>query len=147
MFFNVDVELITTMAGHIVEQALMESKVQDFKYLGSWTEQDRDVQTRKAQAWKVLNKLEKLWTSDLPGWWKIRFYKAAVETKAEENSLDSSYTHMLRTVLNVNALDKIKNVDLYGDLPPISQIIQTNWLKLAGHVFRAKTYPAHQLVT
>lgn len=72
MFFNVDVELITTMTGHIVEQALMESKVQDFKYLGSWTEQDRDVQTRKAQAWKVLNKLEKLWTSD-QGWWEKGF--------------------------------------------------------------------------
>ena len=159
MFFNVDVEPITTIAGHKVEQALTESKEQDFKYLGSWTEQDGDVQTRKAQAWKVLNKLEKLWKSDLPGWWKIRFFKAAVETillygcatwsltKAEEKSLDGSYTRMLRKVLNVNALDKIKNVDLYGDLPPISQVIQTRRLKLAGHVFRDKTSPAHQLVT
>ena len=54
---------------------------------------------------------------------------------------------MLRKVLNVSALDKIKNVDLYGDLPPISQVIQTRRSKLAGHVFRDRTSPAHQLVT
>ena len=42
-------------------QALIDSKEQDFEYLGSWTEQDRDVQTRKALAWQALNKL---WTSD-----------------------------------------------------------------------------------
>ena len=134
-------------------------KDQDFKYLGSWTEQSRDVQTRKAQAWQVLNKLGKLWTSDLPGWWKIRFFKAAVETillygcatwsltKSEEKSLDRSYTRMLRKVLNVNALDKMRNEDLYGDLPPISQVIQTRRMKLAGHVFRDKTSPAHLTVT
>ena len=135
MFFNVEIELITTIARHKVEQALTESKEQDFKYLGSWSEQERDVQTRKAQAWKVLNKLKKLWKSDLPGCWKIRFFKAAVEmillygcaiwslSKAEEKSLDGCYTRMLRKVLNVNALDKIKNADLYGELPPISQVI------------------------
>ena len=104
-------------------------------------------------AWQALNKLGKLWTSDLPGWWKIRFFKAAVETillygcatwsltKSEEKSLDGSYTRMLRKVLNVNALDKIKNVDLYGKLPPISQVIQTRRLKLSGHVFRDKASP------
>ena len=80
MFFNVDVEPLTTIAGHKVEQTLTESKEQDFKYLGSWTEQSRDVQTRKAKAWQVLSKLRKLWTSDLPGWWKIIFFKAAVKT-------------------------------------------------------------------
>ena len=54
---------------------------------------------------------------------------------------------MLRKVLNVNALDKMRNEDLYGDLPPISQVIQTRRLKLAGHVFRDKTSPAHLTVT
>ena len=54
---------------------------------------------------------------------------------------------MLRKALNVNALNKIKNEDLYGDLPPIFQVIQTRQLKLARHVFRDKTSPAHQLVT
>ena len=50
MFFNVDVEQITTIAGNIVGQALTDSKEQYFKYPGPWTEQDRDVQTRKALA-------------------------------------------------------------------------------------------------
>ena len=96
-------------------QALTDSKEQDFKYLRSWTEQDRDVQYRTALGWQALKKLGKLWTSDLPGWWKVRFFKAAVETillygcatwsltKSEEKSLDGSYTRMLRKVLNVNA--------------------------------------------
>ena len=46
----VDLEPITTIAENIMGQALTDSKEQDFKYLGSWTEQDRDIQTRKALA-------------------------------------------------------------------------------------------------
>ena len=57
MFFNVDVEPISTIAGLEVEQTLNVFKEQSFKYLGSWTEKERDVQTRQAQAWKVLEKL------------------------------------------------------------------------------------------
>ena len=101
-----------------MEQALTESKEQDFKYLGSWTEQSRDVQTRKAQAWQVLNKLGKLWTSDLPGWWKIRFFKAAVETillygcatwsltKSEEKSLDGPKHGCITRFKVINILKK-----------------------------------------
>ena len=37
--------------------------------------------------------------------------------KSEEKSMDGSYTRLLRKVLNVNALDKIVNEDLYGKLP------------------------------
>ena len=64
----------------ILSSLNVKSKEQDFKYLDTWTEQSRDVQTRKAQAWQAMNKLGKLWTNDLPGWWKFRFFKAAVET-------------------------------------------------------------------
>ena len=64
----------------LVEQVSMESKEQDFGYLGSWTGLGRDVQNRKVQAWQVLNKLEK--TADK---WPARLvedqiFMAAVET-------------------------------------------------------------------
>ena len=66
MVFNVDFEPIHTVAGKEVGQALTESGDQDFIYLGSWSDQLRDIQSRKALAWKALNKMEKLWRSDLP---------------------------------------------------------------------------------
>ena len=54
---------------------------------------------------------------------------------------------MLKKILNVNALDKMRNEDFYGALAPISQVIQTRGLILAGHVFRDKTSPAQLTVT
>ena len=38
---------------------------------------------------------------------------------------------------------KIKDKDINGKLPHISQVIQTRRFKLAGHVFRDKTSSAH----
>ena len=61
MFFNVEVSLLSTVAGEVVKQALTESGDQDFKYLGSWSEQERDINTCKALAWKALNKVDKIW--------------------------------------------------------------------------------------
>ena len=46
MFINTDVELFSTVAGCEVKQALTESGDQDFKYLGSWCDKSRDMQTR-----------------------------------------------------------------------------------------------------
>ena len=43
-----------------MEQALTEPKEQNLQYLGFWTEQGRDFQTRNVQAWKALNKVRKL---------------------------------------------------------------------------------------
>ena len=48
MFINTAVETITTIDGSDVKQALTESGDQDFKYLGSWCDKSRDMQTRKA---------------------------------------------------------------------------------------------------
>ena len=71
MTFNVDFETIQTLNGKDVGQALTESGEQDFKYLGSWSDQNRDLQTRKALAWSALNKMNKIWKSVLPGWLKL----------------------------------------------------------------------------
>ena len=107
MFFHVEIEPITTTAGHTVEQAITESKEQDFKQQGSWTKPGRCSES-KAQAWQALNQLGKLSTSDLPGWLKIRFLKEAVEiillygcatwflTKTEKNAKKGTQYKLIR---------------------------------------------------
>ena len=64
--------------------------------------------------------MDKLWKSELPSWWKLRFFRAAVEsillygcatwalTKAEEKSLDGSYTRMLRKIYNIDGQQKFQ---------------------------------------
>ena len=58
MFFNVDVSLLLTVADEVVKQSLTESGDKDFKYLGSWSEQDTEINTRKAQTLKALNQMD-----------------------------------------------------------------------------------------
>ena len=60
MFYNTDVAKIYTIDNTEVKQALTETGDQDFKYLGSWCDQSRDITTRKALAWQSLNKLTKV---------------------------------------------------------------------------------------
>ena len=50
MFFNIEFTPMFTTTGHEIGQALTESGDQDFKYLGSWSDQCRDIQSRKALA-------------------------------------------------------------------------------------------------
>ena len=65
MYFNVDIEQLFTIDGNAIGQALTASGDQDFKYLGSWCDKDRDIHTRKALAWKSLHKMKRIWKSDL----------------------------------------------------------------------------------
>ncbi len=54
---------------------------------------------------------------------------------------------MLRQVYNISWREKVTNKELFGNTEKLSSIICRNRLKLAGHTFRDKTSPAHQLVT
>ena len=66
MFFNRDSQVITTDGGIQIKQALVESTgEQDFKYLGSWCDQKRDINTRKVLAWRSLHKMKHIWKSSL----------------------------------------------------------------------------------
>jgi hypothetical protein len=95
----------------------------------------------------------------LPNSLKLRYFRAAVETillygcatwsltKAEEKSLNGTYTRMLRKVYNIDGHTNINNTELYGGLSVISATIKRRRLKLAGHTFRDKSSPAHLTVT
>ena len=159
MYFNQEIEPIFTVDGTQIKQALTDCGDQDCKYLGCWSCQVREIQTRKALAWQSLNKMSKVWKSKLNPKIKMLLFRATTEsiltygcatwtlTQAEETKLDGTYTKMLRVVFNVNWKDKISNEKLYAGNQKLSQIIRTRRLKLAGHMFRDEKNPAHSLVT
>lgn len=99
---------ITTEEGTELERK------EDFNYLCSWIDStEKDMKIGKAQAWRALTKMKNVWESRASQDLKVRFFLAAVEsislygceswtvTPQIECSLNGIYTHMLRTVLNV----------------------------------------------
>ena len=122
-------------------QAFTESGDQDFLYLGSWCDKLRDMKTRKALAWRSLNKLDKIWKSNIDVNLKVLLFRATTETillygsqtwaltVAEEKHLNGTYTRML-----------------YGKIKPICWTIKERRLRLAGHIQRDKSSPAHKTV-
>ena len=102
-------EVVLTTADEQLEE------VKDFKYLGSYIMSTaQDIKVRKAKAWKALNDMARIWTSDISRPVKARFFFATVEsvllygsetwtlTPALEKSLNGCYTRMLRVVFNVS---------------------------------------------
>ena len=133
--------------------------VDDFKYLGSWVAStEHDIKVRRAQAWKVLHDMKKIWKSRLSPQLKRRVFVASVEsvllygcetwslTVQMERSLDGVYTRMLRMVLNVSWEDHAKNVDLYGALPRVTDKIRARRMGLAGHCVRHPELVASNLI-
>ena len=159
MYFNNPISPISTVDGTPIKQAKTECGDQDCKYLGCWSCQDREIQTRKALAWQSLNKMSKVWKSKIDPKIKMLLFRATTEsiltygcatwtlTERDENKLDGTYTKMLRAVFNISWKDKIPNEQLYAGHQKLSQLIRTRRLKLAGHMFRDETNPAHSLVT
>ena len=133
--------------------------VDDFEYLGSWAAStERDIKTRRAQAWKVLHDMKKIWKSRLPPQLKRRVFVASVEnvplygceawplTVQMERIIDGVYTRMLRMVLNVSWEDRVKNVDLYGTLSRVTDKIRARRMGLAGHCVRHPELVASDLI-
>ena len=54
---------------------------------------------------------------------------------------------MLRKIYNLNSLAKVPNNVLYKGIDKITNTIRIRRMKLAGHVFRDKSSPAHHTVT
>ena len=87
--------------------------VDKFTYLGSSVEStEKDIETRLTKAWTAINRLSIIGKSDLTDKMKRSFFQAAVTsillsgcttwtlTKRLEKKLDSTYTRMLRAILN-----------------------------------------------
>ena len=55
--------------------------VSDFKYLGGWmASSERDIESRKAQAWRALHSLKKIWRSSMNNSLKRNLFIASVES-------------------------------------------------------------------
>ena len=66
--------------------------------------------------------------------------------KTMKNQLDGCYTRMLRMALNVSWKQHIPNIQLYGELPPVSIKVQQRRMWLAGHCVRHEDEVANKLV-
>ena len=57
----------------------MLKEVSDFKYLDAWVGSiEKDLNVRKALAWRALNGMTSVWKSNLPR--QIRFFSATAES-------------------------------------------------------------------
>ena len=134
-------------------------EVNDFVYLGAWIgNSEKDFEVRKAKAWGALNKMNKIWKSNMSRKTKVRLFRTTVETillygseawtvtKSLAKRLDGCYSRMLRAALNIRRSDKIPNSEVFRDLPRISEKVRTQRLKLAGHLERHKDLVGHQLL-
>ena len=143
---------------HTIDGTQLEQK-DDFKYLGSWADSsEKDIDIRKALAWKAINDMSKVWKSNMNTELKKKFFVATVEsillygceawtlTKSMENALDGTYTRMLRKALNVHWSDRVTNESLYGKLPRLSDKVAARRLRLAGHCQRHPELGAHRLI-
>ena len=123
LFVNVDKTKVMTFnieeqAGDLLSRSggIIENVEDLIIYLGSWIDgTERDIKVcRKGRAWAALHRLRNIWNSKLSQKLKIRLFIAACEsillygseawtlTRAQEKSLDGTYTKMLRMVLGVS---------------------------------------------
>ena len=154
MTFNINEKAkITTTNGTIL------AVKEDFKYLGSYiSSTEKDIRVQKAHAWRALHDLKNIWHSAMPDDLKRAIFMALVEsillygsdawtlTAVQEARLDGCYTSMLRMVFHVTWRDRVRNEDLYGDLPRITTKIRERRLRMAGHCVRHPELAASNLV-
>ena len=112
-------------------------EVEDFKYLGSYTNFQHDIQCRKAQAWAAVHAHDKVWRAPICRRTKQKIFRTTWSlTQSVENALDGTYTRMLQKIQNVSWCHHMTNQELYGSLPQITTIVRQRRLRLAGHVMR-----------
>ena len=127
------------------------SEVEDFLYLGSWIKScEKDISVRTTKVWTALRKMDTIWKSKLQPQLKISFFKMTVQsvllygssswtlTKTLEKKIDGAYTKMLRVVKGISWSQHLKNAQLYGDLPKISDTIREQRTRFSGHCWGSK---------
>ena len=128
---NVENPEIRTLDGTVLEV------VKDFNYLGAWiASTQNDIRIRRARAWSALHSMNRVWKSGMNSNLKRRLFVTTVEsvllygceawalTVKDEKALDGVYTRMLRAALNVSWEEQMRNTELYGYLPRLSDTIR-----------------------
>ena len=70
----------------------------------------------------------------------INYNKTKVMSVKQHNSLDGTYTRMLRKALHIKWQEHETNKEVYGKLPLVSSKIKARRMKMAGHYVRRKLY-------
>ena len=131
-------------------------QVDDYKYLGSYiSSSQKDFQIRKGQAWAACNKLHSIWTSKLSVDIKVKTFKTIIEpillygsetwtlSKQQEKRLDGTYTRLLMRVKNLSWKNHPTLLQIYGNIPRISQVVRKRRNQFAGHCYRAE----HEIIS
>ena len=121
----------------------------DFKYLGSWiNSSEKYIKVSMQTLWKS--------KTNLP--LKRRLFVATVESVLlygseswtlnvkQQNSLDGTYTRMLRKALNVKWQEHVTNKEVYGKLLLVSSKIKDRRMKMLGHCVRHPELSVHPLI-
>ena len=150
---NVENPEIRTLDGTVLEV------VKDFNYLGAWiASTQNDIRIRRARAWSALHSMNRVWKSGMNDNLKRRLFVTTVEsvllygceawalTVKDEKALDGVYTRMLRAALNVSWEDHMRNTELYGYLPRLSDTIRQRRMRLAGHCVRHPELTASEMI-
>ena len=131
--------------------------VEDFKYLGGYSDTEHDMSVRIALAWSALHSLQAVWKSPIKKSTKTKVFKACIETILLYGSdswtlnvkckkrLGGTYTRMLRMAYNISWKSHPTNKALYGSLPCVTETVHQRRLSLAGHVTRHED-PAGRLL-
>ena len=142
--FQDDSIQIKTLNGYILKL------VNDYKYLGSFiSSSEKDFITRKGMAWSACNDLHRIWVSDLHINLKLDIFKTLIvpillygcETwtlsAKQQKHLDGTFTRLLMRVKNLSWKRHPTKKQIYGKLPPVSQLVRKRRVQFAGHCFRA----------
>ena len=154
MRFNQEEGEVVTLDGNRLKEVV------DFKYLGALIQSSKkDINSRIGQAWQALNKMEKIWRSNMNKRLKINFFRATVEsvllygaeswtlTGRMSDRLDGTYTKMLRAILGVSWKERKTNKELYGNLTKITDTLRIRRLKFIGHCWRRKNELINKILT
>ena len=133
--------------------------VEDFVYLGAHLRStEHDFNVRKAKAWAACHRLRSVWKTDLRRSCKVNLFRTTVEaillygaetwtlTSSLEKRLDGCHSNMLRMALGINWWDKVRNEEVYQNIPRVSDTVRARRLRLAGHIQRHPELTAHQLL-
>ena len=100
-------------------------------------------------AWTACNNLHKIWVSDLHKYIKLNIFKTLILPKLlygcetwtvnakQQKLLDRTYTRLLMRVQSLSWKKHPNKEQIYGNLPPISQLVKKRRVQFAGHCFRA----------
>ena len=109
-------------------------RVEEFKYLGGYTNTAYDGKIRIGQAWEAAHSqkgLDLKWNRSSCMWAESWSLTSTLSKKS-----DGNYTRLLLTVMDVSWKSHTTNEALYGPIPQITTVIRKRRLAHDGHIMR-----------